>query len=289
MKTTTENITPAIARVLLEHNTSNRPIRNGHVETLRQAFERGEYVLTHQGIAFAKDGSLIDGQHRLTAISLLPDGSVFPMMVTRGLDRECVFPVVDATQAKRSASDALGISKALGETAGFFAKIFQGERIGMTPSYVSPFADWIAPEVETLMAFCPTTAKTWSAAPVKAACVLQMKDGQRDYALALYRALVTFDIDNVPPVARGMLKAWQAGNVRASAGAYDLFSKSLRMFNPKNRNLTVIRVDQSSLITEVRERLARDVMGIHKKMAPTIDRGAKSVSRRHFSLLNNAA
>lgn len=289
MKTAIETITPSVARVMLQNNTSNRPIRNGHVETLRLSFERGEYVPTHQGIAFADDGSLIDGQHRLTAISLLPEGSKFQMLVTHDLPREFVFPVVDATQAKRSASDALGISNQLGQTASFFAKLYQTDRAGVTPTFVAPFADWIAPEMDSLLAFCAATSKTWSSGPVRAACVLQMKDGHADYALMVYRAMVTFDIESMPAVARSMLKAWQAGNVRASSGANEIFAKCLKMFNPKSRNLSLVRVDQAAVIAEVRERMEREVMGRNKRKAPTIDRGAKGVSRLHFSALNNAA
>src|SRR5215831_4798996 len=65
MKTTLERLTPAIARNWLAHNKNNRAIRASHVETLRAAFARGEFVTTHQGVAFDTGGDLLDGQHRL--------------------------------------------------------------------------------------------------------------------------------------------------------------------------------------------------------------------------------
>lgn len=291
MKTELMNLTPQRARELLLMNTNNRAIRNSRVETLRASFERGEYVLSHQGIAFDEDGTVIDGQHRLTAISLLPDTFSFPMLVTRGLDRESVFRVVDAIQSKRTTADALNVSKPLGETANFLARLHNGTKSGITPTYVAPFVEWVEDEVAELMAFCPTSSKTWSSAPMKAACILQMKTGRSDYAKSIYRAMVLMDIDMMPPVARSMLKSWSNGNVRAAAGSYDLLLRAQKMFDQKFSKLSVVRVaDQDAGIAEIRKLLEEEVMQRGaKKKAPASSRGAKSVSQKYFSLLGNAA
>lgn len=164
MKVEIVAVTPRMARDWLKSNTANRPIRPSHVETLRASFERGEYAPTHQGIAFDDKGVLIDGQHRLTAISMMADAATFMMLVTRGLDRPTAFPVIDATQAKRSTGDVLGISSGMGEAANFLAKLYAGRTTGITPSYARPFVDFIADDFDDLKAFCPRTVQTWSAA-----------------------------------------------------------------------------------------------------------------------------
>lgn len=62
-------VTPAIAQRWLERNhADNRPIRWEAVEAMANDARSGHFKLTHQAIAIAADGTLLDGQHRLSAI-----------------------------------------------------------------------------------------------------------------------------------------------------------------------------------------------------------------------------
>ncbi|MFD7501413.1 hypothetical protein [Streptomyces sp. NPDC059850] len=99
----TVKVTPKIAETYLSRASVNRRLDMGQVRALSQAILRGEWKLTHQGIAFDKDGALLDGQHRLRAI-IEADTSV-QMLVFDGLSRD-VFPVLD-TGKRRSAADTL--------------------------------------------------------------------------------------------------------------------------------------------------------------------------------------
>lgn len=94
MKTSIETVTPAQAAKWLEPsvNRDNRAVRQKHVEMLAQQIIDGKWQVTHQGIAFGKDGRLLDGQHRLAAI--VSAGKAVQMQVTRGLEDE-VFNVTD--------------------------------------------------------------------------------------------------------------------------------------------------------------------------------------------------
>lgn len=100
------NITPALAEVMLEHNSGNRSLRAKMVDKYRRALREGRWLLTHQGIAFDRDGVLRDGQHRLTAIA--EEGRSAQMLVSFGLSPEA-FCVMD-TGAKRTAGDVLEIN-----------------------------------------------------------------------------------------------------------------------------------------------------------------------------------
>lgn len=284
MKTAIVVVTPKMARDWLKANSKNRPIRNAHVETLRASFARGEYVMTHQGIAFADDGELIDGQHRLSAIALLEDGFQFPMLVSTGLQRESAFGVVDATQCKRNTSDALGIDRGLGECANVAAKIYLGRANGLTPAYVSPFADFIAKEYHELVAFCGANAKTWSAAPVRLAAIISMKIADPDHAKMIYRCMVLADFNSMPPAAQAVFRAHLKGAVRAVA-AYDIFARCLKVFDPKYSQLQKVQIsDQSRVIASAREFLHTGVFGTEKKSAPAFTRGAKVVQQPHYRL-----
>jgi hypothetical protein len=51
-----QTITPARAAELLEANTTNRPLSRAVVRSFAEAMRRGEWLVTHQGIAFDVNG-----------------------------------------------------------------------------------------------------------------------------------------------------------------------------------------------------------------------------------------
>lgn len=61
-------INPKLAKAMLKHNENNRAVRASILEKLETNMTQGTFEITHQGISFKKDGTLMDGQHRLTAI-----------------------------------------------------------------------------------------------------------------------------------------------------------------------------------------------------------------------------
>jgi len=79
-----EMISPKLAEEYLLKNTSNRKLRLGTVETYARDMAEGRWEVTHQGIAFNKEGELIDGQHRLSAIVLSKRSQ--KMVVTRNVN-----------------------------------------------------------------------------------------------------------------------------------------------------------------------------------------------------------
>lgn len=61
-------VTPAMAAEWLERNTRNRPISKHTVTAYARDMRAGNWLVTHQGIAFNRRDELVDGQHRLHAI-----------------------------------------------------------------------------------------------------------------------------------------------------------------------------------------------------------------------------
>ncbi|TMM43070.1 MAG: hypothetical protein E6F99_00955 [Actinobacteria bacterium] len=105
MRSTVQTITPKKAQEYLEHNTANRPLSGRTVRDFAQAMRRGEWRVTHQGIAFDTTGALVDGQHRLAAIV---EADV-PVEVTVFSEvPEGAFDVLD-TGKRRNAADVLAI------------------------------------------------------------------------------------------------------------------------------------------------------------------------------------
>jgi hypothetical protein len=277
MKTEIVSVTPSMARELLKANSDNRPLRNGHVEALRSAFLRGEYKMTHQGLAFDSDGVLLDGQHRLQAIALIDDpGASFPMLVSRGMSRD-TFNVIDTGNKTRSISDVLRINRDVAIVATFFAGVMLSrQKSRPTPIQVQPFVGVVGDSVERLLAYCPSASKTWSSAAVRAAVVVSMKRGYGDYALMVYRALVLAKFDEMPHIAQAIYRAHMAGAVRGAAGR-DMFVRCLKVFAPSNAGLSRVQIkDGNTDIDGVRKEVAA-WLGDPKKKAAPVARAAKSV------------
>ena len=70
MRTEILTITPSMAEEMLSKNKSNRKLRNTVVNSYASQMASGKWHLTGQGITFGKNGQLLDGQHRLSAIVL---------------------------------------------------------------------------------------------------------------------------------------------------------------------------------------------------------------------------
>lgn len=251
MKAEIINVTPAMAADWLGMNTGNRPLRRSVVEGLKEAFRRGEYTPTHQGIAFSDSGVLLDGQHRLTAISELRDGS-FQMLVTRGLP-DAAFKAMDIG-VKRTAADALQEEdKKVVETARLIAVICTGRGASVTPTMLIPIIENIRRHHNALLAFCSTNTKMWSSAPVRLAAILAIKTNvDVDYVRSVYRALVQRDFDALPTVAKSLVRAHMDGRVRASDVA-DTISRCLVVFRPEKANIAKLNVkDVNAVFSTVR-------------------------------------
>ena len=106
MQTKTLLVTPTMARDMLTKNPRNRSLRRSNVRYLAEELKSGRWKLTHQGVAVATDGTLLDGQHRLSAIV---EANVSALL---NVSFECdpdMFSVID-TGSARTHADVLRIS-----------------------------------------------------------------------------------------------------------------------------------------------------------------------------------
>ena len=82
-------VTPEMAEVWLrDHNTRNRNLTATLPDRYAAMMTGGDWIPTHQGIAFDTKGRLSDGQHRLHAIIIA--GAPVWMLVTEGLSEEAI-------------------------------------------------------------------------------------------------------------------------------------------------------------------------------------------------------
>lgn len=106
IKLNTRVITPEMAKKFLQMNTNNRPLSKRHVDVLAAAMERGEWQVTGESIKISEANTLLDGQHRLTAI--VKAGVSVKMVVVEGLPVES-FHVIDTGSKPRGTADVMAI------------------------------------------------------------------------------------------------------------------------------------------------------------------------------------
>lgn len=98
-------MTPEWALELLSRNTHNRTCRAGLVDQIAFDISSGRWQLTPQTVSVATDGTLLDGQHRLSAI--VKARQSVPLMLATECPPE-IFSAID-TGVSRSAGDLLRI------------------------------------------------------------------------------------------------------------------------------------------------------------------------------------
>lgn len=253
MKTELMLVTPKMAREWLNKNTSNRPLRTGVVNGFKNAYDRGEWKITHQGIAFGISGKLLDGQHRLTFIGSLPEKSAVPVNVTTDQDDD-TFDAIDQG-FKRTISDIHAVSSDLVAVGRFFARIMDvgGYKNALTPQYVKPFIDWVQPEYEALLSFSPKYTRMWATAPVRSAAIYNLKTGiDRNFVRLAYDSLVHLNVGAMPPAVRLLAHQHMSGKI-ASSRSFDLFCRAQKAFDPANASLSKIVIkDTAGQISDVR-------------------------------------
>ena len=86
LDTHVESISPEVARVYLESNRINRPLRPTAIQSYAEDMKNGDWLLNGETICFDENGKLVDGQHRLLAV--IQSGCVVDINVSRGVKEE---------------------------------------------------------------------------------------------------------------------------------------------------------------------------------------------------------
>lgn len=105
MRVELTNVTPDFANELLGRNAHNRPLQRNRVRSLAAAMRSGKWALNGETVIVSEQGTLLDGQHRLKAVTEY--GQSVPMLIAYGAADDS-FETIDTGKA-RSAGDILGM------------------------------------------------------------------------------------------------------------------------------------------------------------------------------------
>jgi hypothetical protein len=188
-------ITPEVAASFLardqEQSKKNRTIRPSKVQSFLAAIRDGNFKLTHQGIAIAPNGRILDGQHRLLAI--IESGETVSMIVAFDTPEE-TFQFIDRGTPRR-VRDALNVPSNIADPCAFIARMHDRTRV--EPVDVQEVLDACGPALRAMAEIAPTNVRGLTKAPNRAAVALRYKQTQNPYVLHQWRAFTVLDFDNM--------------------------------------------------------------------------------------------
>lgn len=107
-RTEVVRVGPALATEYMKRNCVNRPLSRDYLKMLSSDMRAGRWVFNGETIIFAADGSLIDGQHRLTAIIM--SGVELDLLVAFGIsDQAEAFKTINSGRVRKIA-DGLAVA-----------------------------------------------------------------------------------------------------------------------------------------------------------------------------------
>lgn len=235
MKTFTEEITPAQAKEFLARNSTNRRLRPSWVKELAGRMERGEWTVTHQGIALTPDLRLLDGQHRMHAI--IATGLTIPMQVSYDCDPR-TYEVIDGG-IKRTAADHLSIPPMMAAVAKLLW-VLPAPTLRKTCSsqQISSVLSWARPVIEEVSELAGGKS-TRTSSVVQMPIVVHLMAGRRE-VLPKFVAFKNMALEDIPPSIGTLLKQMMDGGGSRRLAQWDASCRVWRAFNPEQWEMKVL-------------------------------------------------
>ena len=235
-------VTPAIAQSFLEKNTDNRSKRGWWSNSLASMIKRGEWITSHQGVAFDCSGKLIDGQHRLQAI--VEANTAVTMLVVTDVPNEA-YKIIDCG-VKRTLSDLTGIIPRTAEVCRILARIgYGGNSVTSAYQCIEIYNTGVGEIHDNLVEYCGKQIKVFSSAPIRATAVCMILDGyNQQYIKDLYSNMCHQKFNELPNIAQSFIRQVMDKKVIANNQA-DLIARSLKVFNPELKNTTRLQISDS--------------------------------------------
>lgn len=245
VETKLQVMTPKEAtRIIEKSNIDNRKVRPHHVEWFSNLIKNGEWILTHQGIAFDVNGRLVDGQHRILAIA--KSGVDTPILVTRNLKAEA-YNAID-THSRRNMADVYKINSRFAAFITTLSKFKAGScghkfNNNETLNVIKKTSHFY----ESLVIGSNVRYFT-SGGGISALLYSYMNNcSSQKYIASLYKNLKSLNYLELPPVGHAFAKAL-AQNKDFQAKNSVLVPQLLYVFDPENESCTKIRSCSSEVM-----------------------------------------
>jgi hypothetical protein len=243
METITELVTPEKAAEYLQKNKVNRDIRKAHVAEIADLISREKWQLNHQGIAFNKNGDLLDGQHRLLAI--IKSGKTVPLRITRNLDIDQPMGLmVDQLVLKRNAADMMMTPVKATQIAAVIARLCNGWNKPPI-DYIQECMEKLKDEIELVSSISTNHIALLGKAAVKAAAVAMHIYDKTDYAFQSLARLNAQDFANMTPVEHSYSRILASRSYKGERPD-ETFARALSVFDQRNANANKLYISDVS-------------------------------------------
>lgn len=236
LESTTVMMTPVEAAKLLESNTHNRPMRDSVIDRYARDMKEGRWIETHESIAIASDGEIVDGQHRLWAV--LFSGATVPLRVTYNASKESQ-KVIDSGVI-RTVVDVVALhdGSVKPKEAAISNRMLLGTRTGVAPSraesivFMEKHMDAIRFVMEEVF---PKMKRSITTAPVMAvvarAYYKEDRDRLREFGEVMFGGVVKTQADTSAILLRNfLLESTFGAGANAAILTYRKTERALRAF-----------------------------------------------------------
>lgn len=241
-------VTPEMAKGFLTKNTDNRNKRGWWVSGLANMIKRGEWIPTHQGVAFSKSGKLLDGQHRLEAI-IEANISVQMLVVTNV--RDDAYKVLD-NGIKRTMADLTGMHMRTAEVCRVLARLaYGGDTVNSADQILEIYNTGAGEVHDNLVEYCGKGIAVLSSAPIRTVATCMILDGHnQQYIKNVYSNLCNQKFNELPNIAHAFIR--QVTEKRATVGdRQDLMARALKVFDSSIKDTTRLVVSDSDATAAV--------------------------------------
>lgn len=251
---TVMDISPTLAKEMLETSPGNRRLRGWYVDLLAASMKRGEWRVTSQGIGFDILGRLRDAHHRLHAC--IKSGVSFQSVVVFGM-RTDAYEVTD-TGMMRTYADRLDEDRAVADVLRLGCQ-YALNNSKPTIDQMRPIIDaGLGDAARALIEFCGSERKYYATAPMKlAACITIMNGGNADFVLQQYRALCSLDFEAMSKSAQAIVRQVDSGKARANE-TREVLARGFRVFDKDRHGISKIQISDADIDAAVE--LVRSVL-----------------------------
>ena len=224
------------ADAALAKNANNRKLRSANLRSITSDMLAGEWKLTHEGLAFNSLGQLIDGQHRLTAIS--QQDLVVPMIVYRYTTPVTPMGMPLDRAARRSASDIYEVERKTMDVAASLAGYVL--KHSATPAQTNRAYEQLKGLIEPVIEAARSSKKIKSSASARAGMVVALMGTPPEHhaaCLEQYGKYVNMDLDGLWSSTKWIIKHYDNPSAD-DVGKKEIFTRTAYAFSYENSERT---------------------------------------------------
>lgn len=218
---------------MLATKAINRRVVPSSVMYFVSEIQQGTFATTHQGIAINSSDRLVDGQHRLTAISIT--GIPQEMSVTYGYSQDAAMQIPLDCGAKRQFYQQVGISTNHAADIDRCLQIVAEDNRRFSTSERMMGLKIIRPLQEKLHEICPGFKRAMSVTVNRVAVLLRISGGN-DYAARQYRALVHQAYNEMTPAIQGYCRKLTKDGLKLEETISVKQARAWLAFDPERAN-----------------------------------------------------